>query len=365
MRRCLASLILWLAVADSACGHVVTQIFGEWRSSGPWEIEVLFDAGYADPALRDDADSPAPTRGWLVNQGEPGWATLRTEADRYLRECLVLKKDGKPVAWRVDFIDFATTPPEFPELLNDGAYFRMRVLTNGPVIPTEMSWAGGPRPSFVLKLPGKDSKYLTLAPGMTARLPVEEDRKSVTGHSSWIEALRQGFLHVLPKGIDHLLFVMGLFFYRRSWQAMLSQSLAFTAAHTVTIGLAAAGIVAVSGAWVEPLVAMSLTVVALENLRPGEKKQTLLRHVIVFGFGLVHGLGFAGTLSVWLKPGEGFLPGLLSANLGVEAAQVVILGTAWVLTAGWSHMPAYAGFRRAGCHVIAGAGLLLAVDRVF
>lgn len=356
-----------MAIAISASGHVVTQIFGEWKSSDPWEIEVLFDAGYAVPELRDDVSSPAPSREWLVNQGETGWATLRTEAERYLRECLTLKSGGVPIVWRVEFIDFAKNPPDFPELLNDGAYFRMRILTEAPVNPSEMTWTGGTRPSFVLKLPGKDSQYLTLAPGASAPLPVAKEKmeKPPVGRAPWIEAFRQGFLHVLPKGIDHLLFVMGLFFYRRAWRPLLSQSLAFTAAHTVTLGLAAAGIVKVSGAWVEPVVAISLVVVALENLRPGEKKQTLLRHAIVFGFGLVHGLGFAGALSVWLKPGDGFLPGLLSANLGVEAAQVAIMGIAWILTIGWSRLPAYAGFRRAGCHIIAGAGLLLAIDRIF
>lgn len=352
-----------MAIAISASGHVVTQIFGEWNRSEPWEIEVLFDAGYAVPGLRNDTNTPAPSREWLVEQGESGWVPLKAEAERYLRECLTLKADGEPVGWRVEFIDFAKSPPDFPELLNDGAYFRMSITTDVSTVPSEMTWADGLRPSFVLKLPGKDSGYLTLAPGQSALVPSE--KKQAAGRAPWIEAFRQGFLHVLPRGIDHLLFVMGLFFYRRAWRPLLSQSLAFTAAHTVTLGLAAAGIVRVSGAWVEPLVAISLTVVALENLRPGEKKQTLLRHAIVFGFGLVHGLGFAGALSVWLKPGSGFLPGLLCANLGVEAAQVVIMGTAWILTIGWNRAPGYAGFRRAGCQVIAGAGLLLALDRIF
>lgn len=352
-----------MAIALSASGHVVTQIFGEWKTVDPWEIEVLFDAGYAVPEWRGDINTPPPSREWLVNLGETGWAPLRAEAERYLRESLTVKAAGKPVTWRVEFIDFSKSPPDFPELLNDGAYFRMSITTDHPAGPSELTWSDGPRPSFVLKLPGKDAGYLTLAPGQS--LPLPSEAKPSAGRAPWIEAFRQGFLHVLPKGIDHLLFVLGLFFYRRQWRPLLSQSLAFTAAHTVTLGLAAAGIVTVSGAWVEPLVAISLTVVALENLRPGEKKQTLARHAIVFGFGLVHGLGFAGALSVWLKPGDGFLAGLLSANLGVEAAQVAIMGIAWILTIGWHRSPGYAGVRRAGCHIIAGAGLLLAIDRIF
>ncbi|RYD48501.1 MAG: HupE/UreJ family protein [Verrucomicrobiaceae bacterium] len=363
MRRCVALLVIWMAMAVAARGHVVTQIFAEWKDGSPWEIEVLFDAGYAVPEWRDDANTPAPSREWLVSLGESGWAPLRVEAERYLREGLTLESGGGPVGWQVEFVDFRKTPPDFPELLNDGAYFRMRLVPEAAAAgPVDLKWAGGTRPSFVLKLPGQDSRYLTLAPGQSAPLPSNEREDS--GRPPWIEAFRQGFLHVLPGGIDHILFVMGLFFYRRQWTALLSQSLAFTAAHTVTLGLAAAGIVRVTGAWVEPLVAISLTVVALENLRPGEKGQSILRHAIVFGFGLVHGLGFAGALSLWLKPGEGFFTGLVSANLGVEAAQVAIMGAAWMLTIGWHRAAGYSGFRRAGCHIIAGAGLLLAIDRI-
>ena len=355
-------LLICLLLAISAKGHVVTQIFGEWKKTHPWEIEVLFDAGYAVSEWRGDGNSPAPSREWLVGLGEAGWAPLRLEAERYLRESLILECEGKPVAWKVGFIDFAKSPPDFPALLNDGAYFRMRITTDSSEFPTKMFWSNGSRPSFVLKIPGKNSGYLTLAPGQS--LPFPSEAKPSGGHASWIESFRQGFRHVLPLGLDHALFVAGLFFYRRAWRPLLWQSLAFTLAHTVTLGLAAAGFVRVPGNWVEPAIALSVMVVALENLRPAGKSTGATRLGIVFGFGLIHGLGFAGALSVWIKPGPDFLPALLCANLGVEAAQVALLAVAWCLTVGWHGTSSYRRARLVGCLAITGLGAFWLVQRI-
>ena len=356
-------LFLWLVLALSACGHVVTQISAEWKVGRPWEMEVLFDAGYAIPESRGDAQAPAPQRAWLLEIGEAGWAPLRLEAERYLRECLEVRSGGKPEEWRVDFIDFAKSPPEFVELLNDGAYFRMKITGREPLASgCEIAWRDGVRPTLVLKLPGKQGGYLTLAPGQSQSLPAAEN--VVAGRAPWAESFRQGFLHVLPLGMDHVLFVMGLFFYRRAWRPLLSQSLAFTLAHTLTLGLAAAGLVRVPGNWVEPVIALSVLVVALENLRPAGKSTGAARLGIVFGFGLIHGLGFAGALAVWIKPGPDFLPALLCANLGVEAAQVILLAVAWCLTAGWHGTPAYRRARIAACLAIAGTGGFWLLQRI-
>ena len=145
---------------------------------------------------------------------------------------------------------------------------------------------------------------------------------------------------------------------------MVAQSLAFTAAHTLTLGLAAAGWVRVSGSWVEPLIALSLVAVALGNLRERKERCQWLRLAIVFGFGLIHGLGFAGALSAWLQPGEGFLTALVSANLGVEAAQVALLSFAWLLTLCWHHTTAFQRVRMAGCLAIAGMGCFWIFERM-
>ncbi|HEX7261034.1 MAG TPA: HupE/UreJ family protein, partial [Luteolibacter sp.] len=255
------------------------------------------------------------------------------------------------------------SPPDFPELLNDGAYFRMKLTGDKPLESgAQVVWLTGERPAFVLKLPGKEAGYLTLAPGQSAPLPVRE--KEGGGRAPWIESFRQGFLHVLPLGLDHVLFVMGLFFYHRAWRPLLSQSLTFTLAHTLTLGLAAIGWVRIPGGWVEPMIALSLVVIALENLRARKKDAGPARLAIVFGFGLVHGLGFAGALSVWLRPGDGFLTALLCANLGVEAAQAALLATAWCLTFRWHESPSYRRARWAGCLAIAGIGAFWCLQRL-
>jgi hypothetical protein len=354
---------LWgvFCVVATARAHVVSQIFGEWKVAKTWEIEVLFDAGYAVPEWREDAQVKAPTREWLVALGESGWAPLRREAELYLRESLQLKSGGKISEWTAEFPDFAKSPPDFPELLNEGAYFRMRIVGTNPLKnDAAILWAEGKRPSLILQMPGKDAGFLTIKPGQVLPLPGTGQER---GRPSWVESFRQGFLHVLPSGLDHVLFVMGLFFYQRKWRPLLWQSLAFTLAHTVTLGLAAAGIVKVSGAWVEPAIALSIIVVAMENLLPVRKTGYRVRLVLVFGFGLIHGLGFAGALAAWLKPGEGFLTALMSANLGVEAAQVTLLGAAWCLTLGWSRGMVYQRVRWICCMGIAATGSFWFLER--
>ncbi|MEX1049024.1 MAG: HupE/UreJ family protein [Akkermansiaceae bacterium] len=366
MNPLLRCLICWIALAISAVGHVVTQIFSQWKPGSPWALEVFFDAGYAVPEWRGDSEIPAPTRDWLVGLGEAGWPLLRREAERYLRESVRFISDGEVVAWQAEFIDFSSSPPDFPTLLNDGAYFRVRLSGSTPLAPlargAQIAWSDGPRPTLVLKLPGKPAGYLSLEPGETGPLPAEDE--TAAGRAPWLESFRQGFLHVLPLGLDHVLFVMGLFFYQRRLRPLLWQSLAFTVAHTVTLGLAAANILQLHGEWVEPVIALSLIVVALENLRPVRKTRAGLRLLLVFGFGLIHGLGFADALSVWLGPGEGFLTSLLAANLGVEVAQVAVLIAAWCLTLGWHRSRFYPPARVVGCLVIALAGGFWLVERI-
>ncbi|RYD24613.1 MAG: HupE/UreJ family protein, partial [Verrucomicrobiaceae bacterium] len=307
----------------AASAHVVTQLYAESKGTpDAWSMEVLFEAGFAVPAIREDPVAAAPDRQWLLARGPEGWEALRVEAERYLRESLSLESSGRAVEWTATFIDFGSDPPAFPVLLTNGAYLRIKVEPVNPTPgPLALKWASGEgRPTFILKSADADGGYLTLEPGKSGVVGKAGEEDAQT-QGALLTSFRQGFLHVVPMGWDHVLFVLGLFFYRRKWRPLLNQSLAFTAAHTVTLGLAAAGIVKVSGNWVEPVIALSLVAVALENLRASKEADGRVRLAIVFGFGLIHGLGFAGALSVWLMPGEGFLPSLLMANLGVEAAQ--------------------------------------------
>jgi len=138
-----------------------------------------------------------------------------------------------------------------------------------------------------------------------------------------------GFDHIVPKGLDHILFVLGLFFFSLQFRPILVQVTAFTLAHTITLALATLEIVTLPGSVVEPLIAASIVYVAVENvLRP---KLGWWRTAIVFAFGLLHGLGFAGALGEWgLAPGQ-FIASLIAFNIGVELGQLFVIACAFVL----------------------------------
>ena len=157
-----------------------------------------------------------------------------------------------------------------------------------------------------------------------------EYKDTADSQSTFISFLRQGFVHVVPLGLDHILFVFGLFLLSRKWKPLILQVSAFTLAHTLTLGLATLGIITVSPEIVEPIIAASIAVIALENIFfPGYKPYRL---VIVFVFGLIHGLGFAGALSGFNLEPTSLLIGLFGFNVGVEFGQFAILITSICLT---------------------------------
>lgn len=132
-----------------------------------------------------------------------------------------------------------------------------------------------------------------------------------------------GVRHILPNGFDHILFVLAIFLASIRLRALLIQVSAFTVAHTATLALAASGVITPSSAVVEPLIALTIAVVAIENVI--FKDMTKWRPAIVFGFGLIHGLGFAGFFGeLGLPPGQ-FWSALIGFNLGVEIGQIAVI----------------------------------------
>ena len=135
--------------------------------------------------------------------------------------------------------------------------------------------------------------------------------------------VKAGIEHIVPKGLDHILFVLGLFFSSLILVSLLWQVTAFTLAHTITLALAALGIVQIPDAIVEPIIALSIVWIAVENCV--FKQTTKWRPVIVFCFGLLHGLGFAAVLSEYGLPKGNLVPSLLAFNIGVELGQLLVL----------------------------------------
>lgn len=173
-----------------------------------------------------------------------------------------------------------------------------------------------------------------------------------------------GFTHIVPLGPDHILFVLGIFLLSRRPRELLWQVSAFTVAHTITLGLGLYGVVTLPASVVEPLIALSIVYVAVENLATPRFRAR--RVALVFAFGLLHGLGFAGVLrEMALGRGE-LLTGLLAFNLGVEAGQLAVIGTALLVT--WRFARDPVRYRRwVAAPVSAGiamAGLLWTVQRL-
>lgn len=145
--------------------------------------------------------------------------------------------------------------------------------------------------------------------------------------SSSARFLTMGVEHIAT-GLDHVLFVVVLLLGAAGFRSVMKLALAFTAAHSVTLALAALGWVEIPATIVEPLIALSIAYLAAENLLGGETRHRL---PVTFGFGLLHGLGFASALTFDADVTWQLLWSLLTFNLGIELGQALIILTLFPL----------------------------------
>jgi hypothetical protein len=162
-----------------------------------------------------------------------------------------------------------------------------------------------------------------IAAGQTS-LPIPRgDRLERTNLSIFGQYIQSGIAHIIPKGLDHIIFIMGLFFFSPRWRPLLMQVTIFTLAHSCTLALATLGWVKVSATVVEPLIALSIVWIGVENIiRP---KIGAARLAVIFTFGLLHGLGFAFVLGKVGLAGSAFAISLVGFNIGVEIGQLLVL----------------------------------------
>ena len=150
---------------------------------------------------------------------------------------------------------------------------------------------------------------------------------------AFVSYIPVGFDHIVPKGLDHILFVLGLYFLSTRPKTLLWQVSLFTLAHTVTLALGATGLLVVPGTIVEPIIAASIVFVAVENIV--SDKLSRWRPAVVFCFGLLHGLGFAAVLQEFGLPEDGFFAALIGFNVGVELGQIFVIAMAFLLVGIW------------------------------
>ena len=273
-----------------------------------------------------------------------GYDALRAQSGEEIAE----RVDEIIALWNAQALVIANADPLEFELENvsvpEGIDFelpRLSALTIQATLPDAaktviVNWPQGSG-AIVVRQQGVDAPFTGYLDGGQSSEPIPITGGNIQiGTETFLNYIPVGFDHILPKGLDHILFVLGLFFLSTRWGPLLWQISAFTLAHTITLGLGALGWVSIPGSIVEPLIAASIVYVAVENLFM--RGLSRWRPLVVFIFGLLHGLGFASVLSEFGLPQGQFIPALIGFNVGVELGQVTVILTAALLLWGCARL---------------------------
>jgi hypothetical protein len=187
---------------------------------------------------------------------------------------------------------------------------------------------------------------------------VDNELSRLSGTDVALIYLKLGFTHIIPLGVDHILFVLSIFLLSPKLKSVIAQATTFTIAHSITLGLAMYDVVSPPAHIVEPIIALSIFFVAVENTLTDKLKPT--RIIIVFIFGLIHGLGFAGALTELGLPRNQFFNSLIMFNVGVELGQIAVILLAWIFVGKWFGEKIWYGKR-----IVLPASILIAVISIY
>jgi hypothetical protein len=330
-RLCLvvaAALHIAAAQAHEIRPAVVTASFTPTQLT--LEVSLNLEAAMAgiSPVHRDTSESPYASRYDALRALPPAELARRFRdfESQYLAD-LTIEADGKRTGGRVAAI-------EVPEVGDTklARISRLRLEGDLPANTRELRFAyAAELGSAVLRLPGTGGEVVALwlkdghksEPYVVGVGIRERTRAEVA-----MQYTQLGFTHILPYGLDHILFVLGLFLLSVQWRPLLIQVTAFTVAHTITLALTIYGVFSLPSTIVEPLIAASIVYVAVENI--ATSRLHAWRPFVVFGFGLLHGMGFAGVLEEIGLPRAEFLTGLITFNVGVELGQLTVITLAYL-----------------------------------
>jgi hypothetical protein len=321
------------AIARTAAHELErTRVSLAFQPDGRFVLDIANDPQWLllrlEPFLSDYPEIPARSGDAPLSPAERD-ARLAALAP-VMRDRLVLFVDGREI--RPETVVYE--PPVVPTAA-DGtpAPGRYRMHGRVPADARLLRWFYGivadPYPLVIDRADGQT--YTEWIGGTVWSRPIDLTGQFVPP-TRW-EIARQylalGYTHILPKGMDHILFVLGLFLLSGHLKPVLLQVTAFTVAHSITLGLSIYGVLSMPPKIVEPLIALSIAYVAVENLVTG--RLHAWRVLVVFLFGLLHGLGFAGVLRELGLPRSEFLTALLSFNVGVEIGQLSVIAIAAIL----------------------------------
>ena len=200
--------------------------------------------------------------------------------------------------------------------------------------PVQFGWAEEYGELVVRQADAGEDAYAGFLAGGELSEPLPRGEIATEGAGAvFLRYIVVGFEHIVPKGLDHILFVLGLFFFSLQMRPILFQVTAFTLAHTITLALASLEIISAPASVVEPLIALSIVYVGVENVLGFGSLRS--RTALVFAFGLLHGLGFASVLGdVGIDPTR-FITALVGFNIGVEFGQLAVIFAAFLLVGYW------------------------------
>jgi hydrogenase/urease accessory protein HupE len=359
--RLLATLIV---LATAAGAHPIQQIdVVPEVGPGTWKLNWKMDAGSALEEIREDPTAVPPSRTQLMGYDAAQYRRMKAGAEEYLRGNLFLAMNDEPVEWRLEFPNFASDPPVFPNGAEVYPFIDLVLIGvevpagGGPLMAT---WKNDEVDLFVTNGSGEgaaltivsagENTEITVVPARAAATAASAPAAVATGSSAW-RWIRYGFEHILPKGKDHILFILALFLLAPQIRPLLAQSLTFTLAHSATLFLTVFGVLNLPEKFVEAAILLSIAVVAVENIF--RHKVPRHRLGVVFGFGLLHGMGFATVLRALPLPSSNIVWPVVSFNVGIEGAQIAVLASAWLLV-GWfrNRPPVWRRIRVAGSVLI-------------
>jgi hypothetical protein len=358
------ALLLSAAPAD-AHDFAFTDVHLELRADGTWTADVRCDVDALALGVDSSADSAAlaaeiealssADRDALV-------ARLGTLIERRVR----VRFDGEPGPFETSLPEHgrAEKPGELPSALGLVVRLTGRVPQGAREVTFFASRAFPPVRLVVVRPGEQPGPPEVVTAGAESRpVPLAGERAPASAGETVRRFAALGVTHILPNGLDHVLFVLGLALLSPRLGPLLAQVTAFTLAHTLTLALSSYGVVALPSRVVEPLIALSIVYVGVENalsprLRPS-------RLALVFAFGLLHGLGFAGVLAEMGLPDTHRVLALLAFNAGVEIGQLAVIGLALAGLGLWSLARRDRGLLvRPASLAIAAVGLVWTVRRV-
>jgi len=325
-----STLALWITFASVAAAHEVLPAIGDMTRDGNmlvFDVQANLESFVAGINLTDVADTNNAAESGTYDRLR---ALSSAELEARFQDFWPTMADRVLIRFGETEVTPELTGVEIPEVGNLDLIRPSVLRFTAPIPEGEETVVVGWDRAFgtlVIRQQGVEAPYDGFLEAGAVSDPITLSGGDQAGAlQTFVNYIPVGFDHIVPLGLDHILFVLGLFFLSTHFWPLLWQVSAFTVAHTITLALAALGYVSIPASIVEPLIAASIVFVAVENVLSSGLSRW--RPVVVFCFGLLHGLGFASVLGEFGLPDGTFVAALIGFNVGVELGQLLVIAIA-------------------------------------